>query len=318
MPRVSVGLPVYNGGKFLRTCLESLLGQTFTDFEIVICDNASTDDTGAICQEFAARDSRIRYFRNPQNIGAGPNYNLTFERATGVYFKWAAHDDVCEPSFLERCVEALDQDPSLVLAYPMMVDIDDEGRKLGVRNISHIPRAERGSSPKPHKRFRNLIRLDYTVEEIFGVIRSDALRRSVLIKSYTDSDRTLLAQLALYGRFVEIPEVLFLHRLHAGMSTRVFVHWQERTAWFDPASVGRPVYPLRTQLAEYLRVILRAPISVYSKGWCYFWMVNWIRRRWRELAEEIRFAREVRRKARGGGGNGGSGEENRQSRLQGG
>jgi glycosyltransferase involved in cell wall biosynthesis len=297
MPRVSIGLPVYNGSRYLRECLDSLVRQTFRDIEIVICDNASTDGTEGICRDLAARDPRIRYYRNDSNLGAGRNYNMTFELSRGEFFKWAAHDDLCAPRFIEACVERLDREPDAVLAFPQMVDIDERGQEIGVRNISHIPRAARGASRSPQRRFRDLIRTDYTVEEIFGVIRADILRGSVLIKNYTDSDRTLLAQLGLFGCCVEVPEKLFLHRMHEGMSTRTHANWQERTAWFDPSRAGRPVLPLMTQFREYCAVIYRAPVSLYSKAWCYFWMLNWLRRRGSEMVAEIRYARDVRKRA---------------------
>ena len=298
MPRVSIGLPVYNGARYLRECLDSLVAQTYRDIEIVICDNASTDDTESICREFALSDARIRYYRNDSNVGAGRNYNMTFELSQGEFFKWAAHDDLCAPRFVEACVERLDRDPAVILAFPKMVDIDGNGREIGVRNISHIPRAVRGASASPQRRFRDLIRTDYTVEEIFGVIRADILRKSVLIRNYTDSDRTLLAQLGLFGRCVEVPETLFYHRMHEGMSTRTHAHWQERTAWFDPSKSGRPVLPLITQFREYVSLVFHAPISLYSKGWCYIWMLNWVRRRGPEIVDEIRYAQSVRTRAK--------------------
>ena len=101
MPRVSIGLPIYNGENFLGDAVESLLAQTFTDFELVLVDNASTDGTAAMCERFVARDKRVRYHRNPQNIGGAPNFNLAFQLADRApYFKWAAHDDRHLPDFL--------------------------------------------------------------------------------------------------------------------------------------------------------------------------------------------------------------------------
>ena len=286
-PRISIGLPVYNGEKYLQQAVESILTQTLGDFELIISDNASTDRTGEICESFAARDRRVRYHRNPANVGAGKNYNRVFELARAPYFKWAAHDDVCAPRFLEMCIAALDRDPAIVLAYPRMVDIDENGKNLGVRNISHIPRAERGTSPHPYQRFRKLIRTDYTVEEIFGVIRTDVLRRSRLIQSYTDSDRTLLAELGLMGPFTEVPELLFYHRMHSGMSTKVYNGWQERTAWFDPAKVGRATFPLWRQMFEYLWSIIRVPLPLSERAWCFLYMGNWIRESAAGLAKEL-------------------------------
>src|SRR5919112_5909956 len=102
-PRVTIGLPVYNGERFLEQALDGLLAQTFTDFELIISDNASTDRTPEICQAYAARDSRIRYVRQPENIGAGPNHNILVPMARGEYFKWASHDDLYDPDLVAKC-----------------------------------------------------------------------------------------------------------------------------------------------------------------------------------------------------------------------
>src|SRR5678816_531573 len=128
-PRVSIGLPVYNGEKYLARALHSLVSQDFEDFELIISDNASTDSTEAICRELAAKDRRIRYYRNETNIGATKNYNRVFELAHGEFFKWASHDDECHSSLVRRCVEQFDQaSPSTVLVYPKADIIDDLGQ----------------------------------------------------------------------------------------------------------------------------------------------------------------------------------------------
>ena len=101
-PRVSIGLPVYNAERFLEQALDGILAQTYIDFELVICDNASTDGTQAICQRYAALDPRIKYHRNPQNIGVSRNFNRAFELSCGEYFKWCCHDDIPAPTFLEN------------------------------------------------------------------------------------------------------------------------------------------------------------------------------------------------------------------------
>jgi len=287
MPQVSIGLPVYNGERFLREAIDSLLAQTLDDFELIISDNASTDGTQEICETYSTKDRRIRYYRSEANVGAGRNYNRVFELSSGTYFKWAAHDDVCAPEFLEKCVAVLERDPPVVLCYPMMIDIDEEGRNLGRRYISHITRAERAASPKPYTRFRKLIKTDYTCEEIFGVIRADILRKTKLIQNYTDSDRTLLAELGLYGRFYEVPEVLFYHRLHKGMSTRVYSVWQERTAWFDPEKAGRPVFPLTRQMLEYFKSILRVRLRWHERPLCLTMMGLWFRDNWKSTLKEL-------------------------------
>src|SRR5882724_1578861 len=130
-PRVSVGLPLYNAEPFLRPCLDSLLSQTFRDFELLISDNASTDNTGQICLEYAASDQRIRYSLNPHNIGIIANFNRVFELSQGEYFRWAASDDLCAPELLERLVDCLDHSPELVLCYAKTRLIDEKDQIVG-------------------------------------------------------------------------------------------------------------------------------------------------------------------------------------------
>jgi len=134
-PRVSVGLAVYNGDDFLAEAIESILAQTFTDLALIICDNASTDSTGDICQRYAALDKRVEYHRNLTNIGGVNNETLTFKLARSELFQLAAHDDVWEPELLQRCVDALDRDPGAIAAYSATKKIDEHGAVLGVSRL---------------------------------------------------------------------------------------------------------------------------------------------------------------------------------------
>ena len=122
-----VGLPVYNGEKYIAESLEALLGQGFTDFELIISDNASTDSTGEICRRYEDPDSRVRYFRQSRNIGLSPNHNFVAERARGELFKWASNDDLYARDLLERCIDALDQYPDIVLARCWTAKVDESG-----------------------------------------------------------------------------------------------------------------------------------------------------------------------------------------------
>ena len=110
-PRLSIGLPVFNGERHLKEAVDSLLSQTFSDFELIICDNASTDRTPEICQAYASKDDRIRYYRNSENIGAVQNWYRTFELSSGAYFAGAAHDDVYHPEFMNKCIAIMDENP---------------------------------------------------------------------------------------------------------------------------------------------------------------------------------------------------------------
>jgi glycosyltransferase involved in cell wall biosynthesis len=113
-PQVSIGMPVYNGEDTIGEALDSLLAQTFTDFELIISDNASTDGTEAICRGYAAKDSRIRYVRQVANFGGAANFQFVLDEAVGDYFMWAAADDWWSPNFIEVNAHALDSNTHFV------------------------------------------------------------------------------------------------------------------------------------------------------------------------------------------------------------
>jgi glycosyltransferase involved in cell wall biosynthesis len=149
-PRVSIGMPVYNAQRYLEGTLDSILAQSFRDFELIISDNGSTDRTEAICRDYASRDSRISYFRHEENRGAGWNFQYVFHRARGEYFKWNAYDDRLGPQFLEKCVALLDRTPEAVLAFTKYVDVDANGKASDT--LSPVAMW----LPRPHERFREL------------------------------------------------------------------------------------------------------------------------------------------------------------------
>ena len=130
--RLSIGMPVYNGERYLAEAFDCFLAQTFQDFEIVVCDNASTDHTAEICRSYAERDPRIRYYRNEKNLGAIPNFNRVFELSQSPLFKWAAHDDLYHPRYLETCIRILDENPDVILAHSKTAFVDDRGESFPV------------------------------------------------------------------------------------------------------------------------------------------------------------------------------------------
>jgi len=290
-PRVSIGMPVYNGDVFLRDALDSILSQTFADFELIISDNGSTDGTQAICEAYAARDGRVRYYREEVNRGAAWNYNRVVELARGEYFKWAAHDDLLAPTLLERCVQGLESDRSAVLCFTDDQDVDIDGKADDrFRRQSHVPASWRGCSPVLSDRVRNLTRMDYDCEEVFGLIRLEILRRTRMIQSYTDSDRTLLVELGLYGPFRMIPERLFLHRHHPGSSVRanpISGGWHERVGWFDPSLSDKVLFSEWRQLGEILQAIRRAPLTMAVRVKAVAWVAARYRHRFKGLAKEL-------------------------------
>jgi len=225
-PRLSIGLPVYNGERFLPQALECLLAQTFGDFEIVIGDNASTDCTQAICHDYMRRDPRIRYVRHGHNLGAVANCNRVFELSkTAPLFKWAAHDDLHREAYLESCIRLLDDHPDVVLAHSGTAFIDEYDKpfsldhetgayidpKTGIRQKADSP--EVGDHASPVARFWQVLTGACWGTHAFGVIRREALLQTRLLPNFAGSDRAMLAELALLGRFKSSSDALFLRRL---------------------------------------------------------------------------------------------------------
>lgn len=281
-PRVSIGMPVYNGENFIREALDSILNQTFQDFEVVIADNASTDQTEAICKAYAARDSRIRYYRNKENLGATRNYNLVFELSTGTYFKWAAHDDVIAPDFLEKCLAVLDKDPSVVVCAALTGSIGEKGELLRV--LHHSMRLD---SQNPHERFFDLLCYPNR-EAIFGLICTNALRNTNLMGDFSDADGSLLIELSLAGRLVELPEVLFFLRNHPEISTRAHRSARERALWFDPRKAGKFHFPAWRRLSSYYAALRSASLKLSDRVQCHFHLLKWMGMRWKVLAGELK------------------------------
>jgi glycosyltransferase involved in cell wall biosynthesis len=272
MTTLTIGLPVYNGERYLRQSLDALLAQTWTDFELVISDNASTDATAAICQSYAAQDGRIRYVRQAVNVGAGPNHNLLVPLATGRYFKWASHDDLYEPELLERCIALLETDPGVVLAHAWDAVIDDTGTVL-----RSMPYELDTDDPDPAARLRSLLRTPGG-NDFYGVIRTDVLRRVGPHRSYYNADRTFMAGLVVRGRFGQVPEVLYLRRDHPARASRAGAP-RDRAAALDP----RRAHPLRHVLpvmyAEYVggmvKAVLRAPLGPRDRARCLAEVAAW-------------------------------------------
>ncbi len=277
-PRVSIGLPVYNGANYLASTLDSLLAQTYTDFEVVISDNASTDQTQAICEEYMQRDARIRYVRNETNLGAAANYNQVVDLARGDYFKWNGHDDPLAPEFLERCVAMLDSDEGIVLCYARTGAIDDAGKPRHLHPIAkkHFAPHPQLNSPRPARRFYHAVVGYHPRGAIFGLMRIEVLRETGLIGTYISSDLPLLGELALRGRFYEVPEMLQFRRFHEQQPWMATNDRSARQAWYDPSKAKRRANPQLRLLGKHLNVIAQTPaVSTVDRLWCYTAMVWW-------------------------------------------
>ena len=297
-PLVSIGLFVYNGERFLEEALHSILNQTFTDFELIISDNASTDGTGEIAAAYAKRDDRVHYYRSEKNMGAGWNVRRVYELAKGKYFKQAACDDLLEPDFLRRCVEILEGDLDCVVAYPRTKEVDENGTFIK----KYVP-PMRTDYDDPVARFRELLYTGgHMCYPIFGVMRMSALRQLPPQGVYVNGDGVLLARMSLLGRFYEVPEYLFISRRHMGQSSTILPvrlrqprrfrltnrhGWLPCPEWWDPTKARTLTFPEFRMLLEYFLSIYRAPLSAGQRLRCYLLLVTWIKMHFRSMLKDL-------------------------------
>jgi glycosyltransferase involved in cell wall biosynthesis len=275
-PRLSIGLPVYNGERYLAETINCFLAQTFRDFEMVVCDNASTDGTADICRSFAARGAPIRYYRNEKNLGAIPNYNKVFGLCRSPLFKWAAHDDLYCPRYLAECIRILDEDPSVILAHSKTAFIDDRGERLSLdpvtgryvdprTAIGHTPDScAIGDSAAPLVRFWHVLSGARWGTHMFGVMRRDLLARTRLIPTFSGGDRAMLAELALLGRFRCSSDALFSKRFHEDASC----HLSEKEILGWLSTDGRAYSRRVRQLEAYFSTPRGKPVPLITKMGC--------------------------------------------------
>jgi glycosyltransferase involved in cell wall biosynthesis len=283
-PMLTIGMPVYNGERFLAKALDSFLSQSFTDFQVLLSDNASTDRTAEIGRDYAASDQRIRYLRNARNMGAGWNYLRVYELATGKYYKQAAHDDFCEPEFLAECINALEADPELVVAFTKTRVIDAEGNFL-----EDYECPLRTDSNDPLIRFADLILINHRCFPIFGVHRLSALRKLPPMGSFPHADGVLLAQLGLMGRYYECHKRLFINTKHGGQSSwtiasrslpRRFrlttkVGRLPAQEWWDPSRKRDITLPEWNIFFQYLQAIRRSSLDFFQKARAMGILIRW-------------------------------------------
>ena len=275
-PRLSIGMPVYNAERYLAEALDCFLAQTFQDFDIIVSDNASTDRTAEICRSFAERDPRIRYYRNEKNLGAIPNFNRVFELSRSPLFKWAAHDDLYHPRYLQMCVRILDDDPDVVLAHSKTAFLDDRGEpfpvdpatgyyidpRTGLAKTADSPMV--ADSPVAILRFWQVLSRARWGTHMFGVMRREILQKTRLLPNFSGADRAMLAELALLGRFRCPNEVLFSKRFHESASCHLSE--KELVGWLS--TDGKAYSRRARQLKAYFSTPQGKPVGILTKVGC--------------------------------------------------
>ncbi len=274
-PRVSIGLPVYNGENYLKAAIESHLAQSYGDFELFLSDNASTDGTQDICEAYAKQDKRIKYYRNDTNIGGFANFSRLVDFARGEYFKWSSHDDVVfSKDYLKSCVEKLDSDPSIIIATSAEVAIDKKGNVIE-NYMDKYAKLEHLESPSAYKRFYDATCLNHGCFKVFGVMRTDILKQTPRLANFIGSDRTLLAELALIGKFWESPEAIHYRRhdeQYCALSND-----KERMAWYKPENKNNNAFSTSNYFKQYLNAVNRVEIGWPQRFLSYLVLLYWLK-----------------------------------------
>lgn len=297
-PFVSIGLPVHNGGRYLSDAIDSILAQSYRDFELLISDNASTDNTASICRDYASRDGRVRFVRQDRNLGAAANFNYVFHHTMGRYFRWAAYDDMIAACYLERTVAALEADTTgAVLAYTQTLRINSDGRELGIDD-----RVTRKGGDTAAERLAKMIGPgDHTASlihmcfPVFGLVRREVLEKTSLIANMPRSDKLLLVELALHGPFLELSEPLFLRREHdegsviaAEAASSAGELERQLASWFDPQR-GKWFPATNSRLgAGYFRAALGTPMPLSERLAALRVIAGWCRRNVRIIGGEMK------------------------------
>ncbi len=255
IPAVSIGLPVYNGARFISKAIDSVLAQEFEDFELIIVDNASTDETVEICAGYADRDQRIRLVQNEVNVGAAPNFNKAFHLARARYFKWLAHDDWIEPAYLGQCFEVLESRPDVALCHSRTRIFSEDGQF----EQDYSDDLD-GENEHPRKRFMSVLNDMGRVFPVFGLMRTENLHRSVLMGVNPRADHVFVAEMALMGKFCLLPEYLNANR--TTVSARSV---RDQRSWWDAAkdSNYKPTFTL--MFLSHLTAIRRSRLSRLNK-----------------------------------------------------
>ena len=229
VPRISLGLPAYMAAKWIGSCLESALAQTVSEFELIISDNCSTDETYAIVQRFAERDSRIRAFRQAENVGITANHNFTYLQASAPYFCWLSATDIYHPEFLARCLKAIESAPDVVLAAPRastFFETPGDGQLLAENRLPEVQ--------DPRRQLFAVMSATLGTSLFRGVYRRSAIGNRIPLQPIFGNDLLLVVEMAATGRVVQIDEPLYYERVSAGARTAE-VPLYMRAQYYEPA-----------------------------------------------------------------------------------
>lgn len=260
-PRIVIGLPVYNGQKYLRAAIESHLSQSFGDFILVVSDNGSTDATADIGAEYARADDRVKYLRSPENRGILWNHRRVMDaiESPRQYFRWAGGDDIAGPGLLQAMVDVLDKRPEVEAVVPDTMNIDGDGQVVG-----SMARSLDLQSPDVYTRAHDVLLADYQHVIAYGLLRASTLRLLRTGPDYVGWDPIFIWELALRGQMVQAQGPILYRRFHAGSISRVKTV-KEMRKWVEPNTRAGMNFPHWTWAYERIRVLMECPMSLRER-----------------------------------------------------
>lgn len=265
-PLVSIGIPVFNGKADIEKAISNLLEQTYTNFEIVISDNGSTDGTYEIIHRLSRINSRIRIFRSELNRGSIWNFNKVFEESVGKYFMWAAHDDTHDPSFVAECVYAMEADSSVVLCVTQtQMKLQGSERVIWTSTMQSF-----FGKDSLHERYRETIR-NFPAVGMYGLYRRESLGKTSLLPKVIGGDLLMIQELSMFGKFIEVPKILFTYHGRESWNT---VN-EDYMTFFGKETKPWYYSPFCMVLVKQVHLLLNADISFTERTQLFFTLINY-------------------------------------------
>lgn len=278
LDKVTVGLPVFNGEQFIKKRIQSILDQTYSNFELIISDNASTDSTPQICKDFAKMDNRIKFIRHEKNNGAIWNFTFLLNQAKTDYFVWASVDDIWHPEFLEKNIQELNSNNEIVgsiskVKYFEIEHPDSKSEKIDLKFRKFIKKIRVNLKP------RDVISLSGSYDEkvklclkksrlqvLYGIFRTDVLRKSIVKEKFLGNDLCVILNILKHGDFHVTNDIL-LEYSDAGTSKREYISLARE---FNDSIFGTifPWHPLTNWCIKNLG------IKLFLKNLDYFLQLN--------------------------------------------
>jgi glycosyltransferase involved in cell wall biosynthesis len=278
-PDLTIGIPVYNGERYLRECLEGIAAQTFGDFRAIIGDNCSNDGTEEIARSFIAQDPRFEYVRHAVNMGGARNSNFLLDRCESTWFKWAYHDDLCDTDLFASSMQILARSDDTVLAYPQVRLIDGDGAVVGRHDDGALNLAD----DRVEVRVANLLRRVVTQVQ-FGIMRTDVARDSGGTSLSVAGEMVLPLGMALRGRLDVVPGSYVYIRQH---EERHGGHRRSEMAWVAPDQRGTP-FPYSRSSFVMLAAVRSAPLTAVQRRRCIGALIrHWTIPQWRLVAGDL-------------------------------